>query len=181
MYATIDKWREERPPSEMRRGGICSAVVQSPAIAVTRHAQAHPPPPGQTAQLPMLPPSSPPCLVPSGLDTCSPHPCTAHNGGGGGRTLRPVTPGITQTLYQVPPLSHPLSSSSSAGDRRGGSGGCGGCWARRQRQKRQRRKRQRRGDNDIFCCCASGVAVATCRDWCGNGSFLLKCQKPQCV
>ena len=30
-----------------------------------------------------------------------------------------------------------------------------------------------------FLCCAFGVAVATCRDWCENGSFLLKCQKTQ--
>ena len=60
-------------------------VVQSLAIAVARHARAHPPPPGPAAQPPTLPPSSssrraeprppPPRLVPSGLDTHSPHPC----------------------------------------------------------------------------------------------------------
>ena len=60
-------------------------VVQSPAIAVARHARARPPPPGPAAQPPTLPPSSssrraeprppPPRLVPSGLDTHSPHPC----------------------------------------------------------------------------------------------------------
>ena len=60
-------------------------VVQSPAITVARHARACPPPPGPAAQPPTLPPSSsschaelcppPPRLVPSGLDTRSPHPC----------------------------------------------------------------------------------------------------------
>ncbi len=60
-------------------------VVQSPAIAVARHTLARPPPPGPAAQPLTLPPSSssrrveprppPPRLVPSGLDTRSPHPC----------------------------------------------------------------------------------------------------------
>jgi hypothetical protein len=60
-------------------------VVQSPAIAVARHARACLPSPGPAAQPPTLPQSSssrhaeprppPPHLVPSGLDTRSPHPC----------------------------------------------------------------------------------------------------------
>jgi hypothetical protein len=46
-YATINKGREERPPSPKRDGGgIRHAVVQSPAIAVARRTQACPPPPG---------------------------------------------------------------------------------------------------------------------------------------
>ncbi len=191
-------------------------VVQSPAIAFARHARARPPPPGPAAQPPTLPPSSssrraeprppPPRLVPSGLNTRSPHPCQEFReppcpppppppngdndandqrsvdatmdpppeddrpqatqstsssspppttgGGEGRRTLRPVTPRIMQTLCRVPPRSHPLSSSLSAGDLRGGSGGGGGWRVRRQRQKRQRH-----GDNAIFLCASSVHAV----------------------
>ncbi len=58
--------------------------------------------------------------------------------GGGCRTQRPVTPGITQPLCQVPPHDHTSSLSLSVGNWRGGSRGGGGCRARRQRQKRQR-------------------------------------------
>ena len=61
-------------------------------------------------------------------------------GGEGCRTQRPVAPGITQPLCQVPPHDHTLLSSSSAGDWRGGGRGGGGCRARRQQQKRQWRR-----------------------------------------
>jgi hypothetical protein len=72
------------PPSETRRGGIRRAVVQSPAVTVTRHAQARPPPlgprPGLDHRRPRPPPPPacveprPPRRVPPGLDLCPPHP-----------------------------------------------------------------------------------------------------------
>ena len=54
-------------------------------------------------------------------------------GGEGRRTQRPVTPGITQPLGQVPPHGHPSLAVAAGGI------ACGGRWpARRQRRKRQR-------------------------------------------
>jgi hypothetical protein len=75
----------ETPPSETRRGGICRAVVRSPAVAVARHARARPPRPlgpptgpGHQRCRPPLPPARaephPPGLVPPGLDLRLPHP-----------------------------------------------------------------------------------------------------------
>jgi hypothetical protein len=85
-YVTIDKGREERPPSPKRdRGGIRHAVIQSSAITVARRAQARPLPPGprpgpsrHRCHHPLPPACAeprPPHLVPSGLDTRPPHPC----------------------------------------------------------------------------------------------------------
>jgi hypothetical protein len=194
---TIDKWREERPPSPKRDGGASAAWSSSRPVPGHRRRQprpSSPPEPGTPswAQPPPLPPfsssrphrasSTPPCnfgprysssspllgilraslppplsppdgdndandqrsvdatMDPSPEDDrlratqstslSSPPPTTG--GGEGCRTQRPVAPGITQPLCQVPPHGHPSSSSSSAGDRRGGSGGGGGCRARRQ-------------------------------------------------
>ena len=85
IYGYIDKWWEERPPSETQRGGIRSAVVQSPAIASPTTPELVPRPrdrrPSRRRCRPPLPPARaeprppPPRLVPSGLDTRSPHPC----------------------------------------------------------------------------------------------------------
>ena len=78
--------RRETPPLKRDGGGICHAVVQSPAVTVARHARAHSLPlgprtgPGHRRCRHPLPPARaephPPrlVLVPPGLDLRPPHP-----------------------------------------------------------------------------------------------------------
>jgi hypothetical protein len=133
-----------------------------PSHLVTSGLDTRPPHPCQEFREPPCPPPSPPdgdndaddqrsadaTMNPSPEDyrpratqsTSSSSTPPTTGGGEGCRTQHPVAPGITQPLCQVPPHDHTSSSSTSAGDWRGGSRGDGGCRARRQRQKRKRRR-----------------------------------------